>query len=52
MARLRIKVSLTWDEQGWLWFAMPRYRSIGIGPLFIELDWSGGRDPFESWKGR
>ena len=37
---MAIKVSLTWHELGWLWYREEGYLSMGIGPLYIQLDWS------------
>jgi hypothetical protein len=38
----KIAVGFTWDQWGFLWNNEGGdYVSIGIGPLFIQLDWSG-----------
>jgi hypothetical protein len=37
----KIDIAFTWSDWGFLWNREDNYISIGLGPLFIQLDWSG-----------
>lgn len=37
----KIKVSFTWDDWGFMWNDEGDYISFGIGPLYIQINWTG-----------